>query len=228
VSPPGPVVNAPRATHSCAGTRVHAATRPSLRPLTSRRVTVMPKLGRMPPRECGPVSAPSLCERSDHIRLRSAQPRRSRSSVVRRRAGGHPVLQQQLRGLWILDRPAKPVRSGILTLFWHCGYRQLSFRRLLRSACRQPGVNRFGRRFRCSKGSGNADSQQNRWNRGGGGRNRHSRHDSGCVPAHPPYRASSYLPLRAGWARAPGHSGAFEDQRPLSAQNSVNHPKGFL
>jgi hypothetical protein len=38
-------------------------------------------------------------------------------------------------------------KSAILTILWHCGYGQLSFRRLLRSGCRQESVNAFGRRF---------------------------------------------------------------------------------
>jgi hypothetical protein len=121
-------------------------------------------------------------------------------------------------------------RSAILTLFWHCGYRQFSFRRLLRSGCWQPGVNRFGRRFPCSKGSGNADSQRNGWNRGEGGADRRSRHDSGCVPAHPPYWAPSYLPLRAGRAMRAWALRGFRGPKTLqrSRQNSANHPKGIL
>ncbi len=97
---------------------------------------------------------------------------------------------------------------------WHCGCWPFSFRRLLRSGRWQPSVNRFGRRFRGSKGSGNADSQRNDGNRRAGGLGR-TRHDSGCVPAHPPSWAPSYLPLRADWAHAPGRSGVFEDKRTL-------------
>ena len=121
-------------------------------------------------------------------------------------------------------------RSAILTRFWHCGCRHFSFRRLSRSRCWQPNVNRFGRRFRRSNGSGNADSQRNDGIRREGGTDRNSLHDSGCVPAHPPYWAPSYLPLRADWACAPGHSGVFENQRPFkrSRQTARTTQKEFL
>ena len=108
-----------------------------------------------------------------------------------------------------------PTRSAILTLFWRCGSQPFSIRRLLRGGRWQPSVNRFGRRFGRSEGSGNADSQRNRGNRREGGAKRRSPHDFGCVPAHPPSWAPSYLPLRADWARAPGRSGVFEDKRTL-------------
>ena len=117
------------------------------------------------------------------------------------------------------DTPrAVALMSTFLTLLWHCGDRQFSFRRSPRSVRWKPSVNGFGRRFRRSKGSGNADSQRSDGNRRGGGVGCPSRRDSGCVPAHPPSWAPSYLPLRADWARAPGHSGVARDQRPFSAQ----------
>ncbi len=110
---------------------------------------------------------------------------------------------------------SSPTRSAIMTLFWRCSSWPFSFRRLLRSGRWQPSVNRFGRRFGRAEGSGNADSQRNNRNRREGGAKRRSRHDFGCVPAHPPSWAPSYLPLRADWARAPGRSGVFEDKRTL-------------
>ena len=173
MSPPVPVVIALFAQFFARGPRVHAATRPSLRPRFFRRVSMMQSSGE------------SRRENAD-LCLKTAAPALS------------------------------AVRSAILTLLWHCGCGHFSFRKVSRSGRRQPSVNRFDRRFLRSKGSGNADSQRNVGNRREGGADRPSRHDSGCVPAHPPSWASaSYLPLRAGWARAPGHSGVFEDQRTL-------------
>ncbi len=114
--------------------------------------------------------------------------------------------------------------------FWRCGCGLFSSRRTPWSGSRQPTVNGFVRRFCRSKGSGNADSQRYQGNCGGGGRNRRFRRDSGCVPAHPPYwRAASYLPLRAGWAFAPGHSGVAGDQGPLKRSGSPGAPsKGII
>ena len=91
-------------------------------------------------------------------------------------------------------------RSTPLTIFWRCSCGHFSSRNAAR-ASRQRTFNGFDRGFIGSKGSGNADSRPKRWDFGGGGLGRRHRRDSGRAPAHPPpWRAPSYLPLRAGWA----------------------------
>src|SRR5262249_7292655 len=106
--------------------------------------------------------------------------------------------------------------SGGLTLLRRCGCRPFSSRTTLIRG----GGNKASTVFaenRVVQGSGNADSQPNGWNRREGGRSRRRSRDFGCVAAHPaPRRASpSYLPLRAGWAFAPGHSGVVRDRQTL-------------
>src|SRR6202166_5091652 len=84
---------------------------------------------------------------------------------------------------------------------------------------------------RTSKGSGNADSQRNVRSSREIGRRGWSRSDSGCVLAHPAsWRASaSYLPLRAVWALAPGHSGVARDhQTPSALEKAAHQPQGIF
>ena len=154
------------------------------------RVTQDAKLGRIPSRGCEVMPMRGSMEASSREPVRLA-PQAGRGGMC------------------------PSTRSVIMTLFWRCSCWPFSFRRLLRGGRWQPSVNRFGRRFGRSEGSGNADSQRNNRNRREGGAKRRSRHDFGCVPAHPPSWAPSYLPLRADWARAPGRSGVFEDKRTL-------------
>ena len=96
------------------------------------------------------------------------------------------------------ERERLPTRSGSLTIFWRCSCGYFSSRNGLLSPL-ATNRQRFWPKIWGSKGSGNADSWPNRWDFGGGGSGR--RHDPGRAAAHPPdWRASSYLPLRAGWA----------------------------
>ena len=129
------------------------------------------------------------------------------------RSAGWNAILACLRDTRLGRRIVPQDRSAQLTIFWRCGGLAFSSRRTARCVGRQPTVNGFGRGFWRLTGSGNADSRPNRWNFGRSGSGRCAR-DSGCDPAHPPYwRPSSYLPLRAGWALAPGHSGVVRDHR---------------
>ena len=178
-------------------------------------------VARLPPSHRRPGEPPGPISRCRPVALGARRP--SQPEPPAAMAGYRQGDGRGLRRALCLQG-ADPTRSVILTRFWHCGDWQFSFRRLLRSGRWQPSVNRFGRRFRGSKGSGNADSQPNDRNRREGGVGRTSRHDSGCVPAHPPSWAPSYLPLRADWARAPGHSGVSRTKGPFSAPGKQREP----
>jgi hypothetical protein len=122
-------------------------------------------------------------------------------------------------------------RSACLTIFWRCGLPHFSFRTNTESALLATNRQWFWPRIGLPKGSGNADSQRNVRSSREGGRCRPSRSDSGCVPAHPaPWRASaSYLPLRAVWALAPGHSGVVRDhQAPSALRTSAHQLRGIF
>jgi hypothetical protein len=80
-------------------------------------------------------------------------------------------------------RPSPTIRTPMLTIFCHCGFRRFSSRTTAeRRAGNQPSTV-LPEDF-APKGSGNADSQRKvrDWGRGGGGRRSFA---SGCVPAHP-------------------------------------------
>ena len=99
---------------------------------------------------------------------------------------------------------ANQKRSPLLTIFCHCGASAFSSRTTARRA-RQPSVNGFGRRFQRHPRVRHVDSQRYF---GNSGRGRSLACDFRCLSAHPASRApASYLPLRADWAFAPGHSG---------------------
>jgi hypothetical protein len=102
----------------------------------------------------------------------------------------------------------KAIRSPMLTIFWHCGFRHFSSKNAgERCSGNEPStvlIENLGsetREFQRLKGSGNAGSRPKVWSSGGSGARRLRLRDSGCVAAHPPYRRPApYLPLRAGWA----------------------------
>jgi hypothetical protein len=126
-------------------------------------------------------------------------------------------------------RAKRQIRSARLTIFWHCGLPQISFRtgteaRLGNDLATVLAENR------ASKGSGNADSQRKVRSSRERGHCRRSRSDSGCVRAHPAsWRASaSYLPLRAGWALcAWALRGCERSSDPFSAAEQRTHYKEF-
>jgi hypothetical protein len=99
-------------------------------------------------------------------------------------------------------RPSmRPIRSSILTIFWHCGFGAFSSRTASeRAAGNEPSI--VLAEDSASKGSGNADSQLYVRCLGWSGSRRAHPRDSGCVAAHPASwrAAASYRPLRAVWA----------------------------
>ena len=204
-----------------------ASARHSLRPLYLReRRDSLAKPGRKSHR--GDAVARPCEVRLLHCRPGQARRRRARPGIHNHRplcvvqSVCHLALSMDF-AVWVLAFArttaeiavrASHERSPILTIFWHCGGSAFSSRKTLRRA-RQPSVNRFGREFPRHPRVWHADSQRYV---GSSGRGRSHARDFRCVGAHPASRApASYLPLRADWALAPGHSGVVRDDRTLSA-----------
>jgi hypothetical protein len=84
----------------------------------------------------------------------------------------------------------RPIRSPILTIFWHCDFACFSFRtRLWARPGNEPSTVLAED---CAvSGSGNVVSRRKIWSSEGGGAGRSSLRCSGCVAAHPPDRRAS-------------------------------------
>jgi hypothetical protein len=189
---------------------VRSCTRHSLRPLFSkgdvRKTRTRSRRGKVG--WCPPLSSRT----SERMRARSGI--HNHGDVVAR-SQNPEFSRHHVLWLWVLAFARTTVvsaerqglrqeRSSLLTIFCHCRASAFSSRTTPQRG-RQPSVNRFGREFPRRPRVWHVDSQRYQ---GSSGRGRSLACDFRCDRAHPASRApASYLPLRADWALAPGHSG---------------------
>jgi len=190
-------------------------------------------LGRLAPRDREVIFWIAVIARSN---LSAVARRATASAEARRAEGGRRKATKQfilsLRGENGLLRLGSAmtadegpgsgqIRSSVLTIFWHCGFRHFSSRTALERGLGKQTVKGFGRRSG-SKGSGNADRRLFIRSSGGAANAVCAQGDPAAFPATAYRRAASFiLPLRAAGRFAPGHSGLRLDHQAFRAQTAA-------